>query len=65
MAIPSAGNPYGVKEGVVYSFPVTCSGGSYEIVAGLDIDAFSRGRMEATETELFEERSGVAELLGS
>ena len=64
MAIPSAGNPYGVKEGVVYSFPVTCSGGSYEIVAGLDIDDFSQGRMDATEAELFEERGGVAELLG-
>ena len=65
MAIPSAGNPYGVKEGVVYSFPVTCSGGFYEIVGDLDIDDFGRDRMDATEAELFEERDGVAELLGS
>ena len=62
MAIPSNGS-YGVREGVYYSFPVTCEGGSYEIVQGLEIDPFSRDKMNATEEELFEERDGVAELL--
>ena len=62
MAIPSDGS-YGVREGVVYSYPVTCSGGEYEIVQGLSIDDFSRERMQATEDELFEERAGVEELL--
>ena len=62
MAIPSDAS-YGVREGVFYSYPVTCNGGSYQIVQGLDIDDFSRGRMQATEEELFEERAGVEELL--
>jgi malate dehydrogenase len=63
MAVPSDGS-YGVREGVVYSYPVTCRGGQWSIVQGLDIDDFSRQRMKATEGELFEEREGVAELLG-
>ena len=63
MAIPSDGS-YGVKEGVYYSYPVRCRNGSYEIVDGLDIDDFSRERMQTTEAELFEERAGVAGLLG-
>ena len=62
MAIPADGS-YGAREGVVYSFPVTVSGGDYQIVQGLDIDEFSRGRMQATLDELFEERAGVEELL--
>ena len=62
MAIPADGS-YDAREGVVYSFPVTTSGGDYEIVQGLDIDDFSRGRMQATQDELFEERAGVEELL--
>ena len=62
MAVASDGS-YGVKEGVIYSFPVTCAGGDYAIVQDLAIDDFSRGRMDATEAELFEEREGVAELL--
>ncbi len=64
MAVTSDGNSYGVKDGVIYSFPVTCSGGDWKVVDGLDIDDFSRERMAATENELFEERDGVAELLG-
>jgi len=63
MAVPADGS-YGVNEGVVYSFPVTCRKGDYEIVQGLDIDAFSRERMQATEAELRAEREGVQELLG-
>ena len=63
MAIPSDGS-YGIGEGVVYSYPVTCRDGQYEIVHGLDVDEFSRGRMDATESELREERSAVEDLLG-
>lgn len=62
MGIPSDGS-YGIKEGIVYSYPVTCRDGEYQIVQGLAIDAFSRGRMEATEKELREERDGVKELI--
>lgn len=62
MGVPSDGS-YGISEGVVYSFPVRCSGGKYEIVQGLDIDEFSRTRMDATDAELREERAGVEDLL--
>ncbi|MGD8965589.1 MAG: malate dehydrogenase, partial [Gammaproteobacteria bacterium] len=62
MGIPSDGS-YGISEGVVYSFPVLCSGGKYEIVQGLDVDDFSRARMDATDAELREERAGVEDLL--
>ena len=62
MAVPSDGS-YGIAEGVIYSFPVRCSGGQYEIVTGLDIDDFSRSRMDATDAELREERAGVEDLL--
>lgn len=62
MAIPSDGS-YGIEPGVIYSYPVRCSGGAYEIVDGLDINEFSRGRMNATETELREERAAVEHLL--
>ncbi len=54
---------YGVGEGLIYSYPVTCKNGEYEIVQGLDIDDFSREKMTATEDELKEERDGVTELL--
>ena len=62
MAIPADGS-YGVEPGIVYSYPVRCSGGAYEIVQDLEIDDFSRKRMDATETELREERAAIAELL--
>ncbi|MEM8996082.1 MAG: malate dehydrogenase [Acidobacteriota bacterium] len=62
MAVPSDGS-YGIEEGVVYSYPVTCKDGHYEIVQGLEINEFSRARMDATDAELREERAGVAELL--
>ena len=61
MAIPSDGS-YGVAEGIISSFPVTCAKGKYEIVQGLDIDDFSRGRIDASVAELVEERDGVKEL---
>lgn len=62
MAVSSDGS-YGIAEGVVYSYPVRCTGGTYEIVQGLDVDEFSRAKLEATDAELREERSGVAELI--
>jgi malate dehydrogenase len=58
MAVHSDGS-YGVPEGLVYSYPVTTNGGDWEIVAGLEIDDFSRGRMDATAQELVEERDAV------
>jgi len=61
MAVPSDGS-YGVPEGIISSFPVTCSGGEYSIVQGLDIDDFSRGRIDATAAELVNERDTVSGL---
>ncbi len=61
MAIPSDGS-YGVPEGIISSFPVTCSGGAYSIVQGLDIDDFSRARIDATAQELQDEREAVTQL---
>ena len=63
MAIPSDGS-YGIAEGIIYSYPVRCQNGDYEIVQGLEIDEFSRGKMQATEDELREERAAVEHLLG-
>jgi len=62
MAVPADGS-YGIEPGIIYSYPVRCSGGDYEIVQGLSIDDFSRGRMDQTETELREERAAIEELL--
>jgi malate dehydrogenase len=64
MGIPSDGS-YGIKEGLIYSYPVTCKNGDYQIVQGLSIDDFSHKRMDLTENELREERDGVKDLLGS
>ena len=61
MGIPSDGS-YGVPEGIISSFPCTCSGGEYSIVQGLEIDEFSRGRIDASVAELQEERDAVSEL---
>ena len=63
MAIPSTGD-YGIETGLVYSFPVTCSGGKYTVVRDLAINPLSKERMQVTEAELREERDGVKELLG-
>lgn len=62
MAIPADGS-YGIEPGIIYSFPVRCAGGAYEIVQDLAIDDFSRERMSATETELREERAAIEALL--
>src|ERR1700722_12703681 len=57
MAVPSDGS-YGIPEGVIYSYPVTCKQGEYSIVQGLSINDFSREKMQATHRELLEERDG-------
>lgn len=62
MGIPSDGS-YGIPAGLMYSFPVTTKDGEYQIVQGLEVDEFSRTRMEATQRELEQERDAVAELL--
>jgi malate dehydrogenase len=62
MAVPSDGS-YGIRDGLVYSYPVTTKNGEYSIVQGLSIDEFSRRRMDLSEAELREERDGVKELL--
>ncbi len=61
MAIPSDGS-YGVQEGLISSFPVTCADGEYTIVQGLDLSEFSQSRIAATVTELAEEREAITAL---
>lgn len=62
MAVYSDGS-YGIEEGLIYSFPCVCKDGDWQIVAGLDIDSFSREKMDATAQELKEERDAVKSLL--
>ncbi len=63
MGVPSDGS-YGIAEGVMFGYPVTCKGGAYQVVKGIDISDFSRKRIDATLKELHEERDGVKHLLG-
>jgi malate/lactate dehydrogenase len=62
MGIPSDGS-YGIPEGVMYGVPVTCENGEYTRVEGLEIDGFSRERMDKTLQELEEERAAIADML--
>jgi malate dehydrogenase len=62
MAVASDGS-YGIPEGVIYSYPVTCKNGEFSIVQGLSISDFSREKMQATHRELLEEREGVKDLI--
>ncbi len=62
MGVPSDGS-YGIPEGVVYGYPVTCANGSYSIVKGIEISPFSRARMDATHKELLEERDAISSML--
>jgi malate dehydrogenase len=62
MGVPSDGS-YGIAQGIIYGVPVTTENGEYTRVEGLEIDDFSRGRMDKTLAELEEERAGVAHLL--
>ena len=61
MGIYSDGS-YGVEAGLISSFPVTCSGGAYQVVQGLELDAFSRAKIDASVAELADERDAVKEL---
>ena len=61
MGVPSDGS-YDIAPGVIYGYPVTCKNGKFSIVQGLDVSAFSRERMDATDRELREERAGVEHL---
>ena len=61
MAVPSDGS-YGIAAGLIYSFPCICKDGDYQIVQGLEIDAFSREKMDATAQELEDERQAVRQL---
>ena len=63
MGIPSDG-AYGIPKDVMFGYPVTCANGEYKLVEGLEIDAYSRGKIDITLKELLEERDGVAHLLG-
>ena len=63
MGVPSDGT-YGIPEGIIYGVPVTTVDGKYQRVAGLEIDAFSREKMDATLNELLEERDGIKHLVG-
>ena len=62
MAIPADGS-YGIKPGIIYSFPCTCKNGQYQVVQGLTTDDFSSSKMKATEEELREERASIESLL--
>ena len=62
MAVPSDGS-YGIAEGIIYSFPVRCKDGQWSIVQNLELNDFSKEKMQATEAELLEERDGVKDLL--
>ena len=62
MAVPSDGS-YGVPEGLIYGFPCTCSGGNWSIVQGLEINEFSRAKLDASAAELQEEAAAVAHLV--
>lgn len=62
MSVPADGS-YGIESGVIYSYPCVCRNGDYEIVQGLEVDDFSRERMDASAAELMEERAAVSDLL--
>jgi malate dehydrogenase len=62
MGVYSDGS-YGIAEGLIYSFPCRCKDGEWEIVQGLEVNDFSRAKMQASEQELAEERDGVKHLL--
>ncbi|MGH8691250.1 MAG: malate dehydrogenase [Burkholderiales bacterium] len=63
MGVPSDGS-YGIPEGVIFGYPVTCRGGQYQLVKGIEVSEFSRKRIDATLKELHEERDSVKQLLG-
>jgi malate dehydrogenase len=62
MSVHSDGS-YGIDEGIVFSYPVSCKDGEYEIVQGLELDELSVSRLKASENELLGERKIIADLL--
>jgi malate/lactate dehydrogenase len=62
MGIPSDGS-YGIPEGVIFGYPVVCSGGRFEIVQGLGLSDFSKAKIAGTHAELLQERADIAPLL--
>ena len=62
MGVPSDGS-YGIPKGLIFSFPVTCKGGDYQIVQGLKFDEFGQSKMDATQKELEEERAALSSIL--
>ncbi len=63
MGVFSAGNSYGIDEGIIYAFPIVCENGEWKEISGLEISDFSRARMTATQNELLEEKAAIADLL--
>ncbi|WOI54339.1 malate dehydrogenase [Parvularcula sp. LCG005] len=63
MGVPSDGS-YGIEPGIIFGYPCRCKDGKYEIVQGLEVNAFAQEKIAATEAELREERDAVADLLG-
>lgn len=63
MAVPSEAGEYGIPANLIFSYPVRCADGRYEVVNGLDFDDFGRQKLEVTTNELLEERSVVEDLL--
>src|SRR5258708_29677437 len=63
MGVPSDGS-YGIPEGVIYGYPVTCERGRHKIVKAIQVIEFSRSRMDSTLKELHEQREGIGHLLG-
>lgn len=63
MGVCSKGNPYGIDEDIIYSFPIVCEGGDWKIIEGLEVSDFSRERMKLTEEELTGEREAIKHLL--
>ena len=62
MGVPSDGS-YGIPKGIIFSFPVTCKGGDYQIVQGLGFDEFGQSKMHATQKELEEEKTALSSIL--
>ena len=63
MGVPADGS-YGIAEGVLFGYPCTCKDGKYQIVKGIDLSDFSKGRIQGTLKELHEERDSIKHLLG-
>jgi len=63
MGVYSAGNSYGIEDGIIFAFPIVCENGAWKEVSGLEVSDFSRTRLTATQNELLEEKAAIADLL--